>query len=69
MKENVGGAERVLRAISGPALLVIGYGPLGGRHGRLRGLFAMAWGAVVVETAVTRVCSVNGLLGRDTSET
>lgn len=67
MKENLGGAERVLRSIAGPALLVAGYGPLGGRHGRPRGLFAMLWGAVVTETAITKTCSVNGLLGRDTS--
>jgi len=67
VKENVGGPERVLRAVSGPALLVAGYGPLGGRHGRLRGLFAMVWGAVVTETAITKTCSVSGLLGRDTS--
>ena len=68
MQENVGGAERVVRALSGPALLVAGYGPLGGRHGRLPGLFAMVWGAVVAETANTKTCSMNGLLGRDTSE-
>jgi hypothetical protein len=68
MKQNVGGAERVVRAVSGPTLLVAGYGPLGGRYGRRGGLFAMVWGAVVTETAITKTCSVNGLLGRDTSQ-
>lgn len=67
MKENVGGAELVVRAIAGPALLVAGYTLLGGHQGRGRGLFVMLWGAVVSETALTRTCSVNGLLGRDTS--
>lgn len=67
MKENVGGAELVVRAVAGPALVVAGYTLLGGRRGRRRGLFVMLWGAVVSETALTRTCSVNGLLGRDTS--
>ena len=67
MKENVGGAELVVRAVAGPALVAAGYTFLGGRRGRGRGLLVMLWGAVVSETALTRTCSVNGLLGRDTS--
>lgn len=67
MKENVGGAELVVRSIAGPTLLVAGYRLLDGRRGRPRGLFMMMWGAVVIETALTRTCSINGLLGRDTA--
>jgi hypothetical protein len=67
VKENVGGAERTVRAVSGPLLVVAGYGPLKGRRGRPLGLFSMLWGAVVTETAISKTCSMNALLGRDTA--
>jgi hypothetical protein len=67
MKENVGGWDRVGRAIIGPALLGAGYGLLDGRRGRLAGLAAMIGGALVTETAVTRVCPVNEVIGVDTA--
>lgn len=67
MQENVGGVERAVRAIAGPALVVAGLTRLGARRGRPVGLFALVWGAVVTETAVTKTCSINGLLSRDTA--
>jgi 6-phosphogluconate dehydrogenase len=67
MKENVGGWDRVGRAMVGPALLGLGYGVLGGRRGALGGIAAMIGGALVTETALTRVCPVNEWLGVDTA--
>jgi hypothetical protein len=67
MKENVGGAELVVRSIAGPALLAAGLTGLGARQGRPGGLVALIWGAMVAETALTRTCSVNGLLGRNSA--
>lgn len=40
---------------------------LGARQGKPAGLGALIWGAMVTETAMTRTCSVNGLLGRNTA--
>ena len=68
MKENVGGGDRVVRSIAGPALLVAAVGPLGARRGRLTGLFALVAGALVTETAVTSVCPVNAAAGIDSTE-
>lgn len=67
MQENVGGPELVVRAVVGPACVLAALTVLGARAGRPLGLAALAYGAVVTETAVTRTCSVNGLVGRDTS--
>lgn len=67
MKENVGGADRVMRAVAGPALLALGYARWGGSTGSLPGLLAMLGGALVTETAVTRVCPLNEALGVDTA--
>ncbi|MFP4316165.1 MAG: DUF2892 domain-containing protein [Desulfovibrionales bacterium] len=65
MKENVGRMDQVFRSIAGPALIVLGYSRLGGREGRPVGLVAMIAGTGVVESAITRVCPVNSLLGID----
>lgn len=67
MKENVGGAELVVRSIAGPALLAAGLTVLGARQGKPAGLGALIWGAMVTETAMTKTCSVNGLLSRNTA--
>lgn len=67
MRENVGGWDRLGRAIIGPALVGAGYGFLGGRNGRLGGLAAMIAGALVTETAITRVCPLNEVVGVDTA--
>lgn len=67
MRENVGGADRRMRMVAGPGLVVLGFTALGGSRGRLPGLLAMLAGALVTETAVTRVCPVNEVLGIDTA--
>lgn len=67
MKENVGGAERAVRSIAGPALALGGLTVLGARQGKSAGLGAVALGAVITETAMATTCSVNGLLARDTA--
>jgi hypothetical protein len=66
MKENVGRIDQLGRLILGPALAVAGYTTLGGSCGRVRGLAALVAGALILESAVTRVCPLNGLLRLDT---
>ncbi len=66
MKENVGGADRLARAVAGPALVGVGFGLLDGRRGRLAGLLVMAAGAYLAETAITCLCPLNEALGVDT---
>lgn len=66
MKENVGGADRAFRLLTGPALIGVGYAGLGGRHGSNAGLLTMLAGVLTLESAITRVCPVNDLLGLDT---
>jgi hypothetical protein len=66
MEENVGTTDRMLRAVAGPALIAIGYSKFDGRHGRAAGLAAMIAGALVIESAITRVCPLNAALGIDT---
>ncbi len=66
MKENVGRRDQVIRGVAGPALIALGYGLWGGREGRLPGLAAIVAGTAVIESAVTRVCVLNRLLGIDT---
>lgn len=68
MKENVGNKDRIIRSITGPALMVAGYTALGGRKGTAAGLATMIFGALVIESAVTRVCPLNAAFGIDTRE-
>jgi hypothetical protein len=65
MRENVGRVDQVARWIAGPALMSLGYRRLGGRRGRKAGLAAMVGGALLVESATTRVCPLNALMGID----
>ncbi|HEX2090949.1 MAG TPA: DUF2892 domain-containing protein [Longimicrobiaceae bacterium] len=67
MRENVGGADRLVRAVAGPALLALGYAKLGGSEGALPGILAMLSGVLITETAITRVCPLNEALGIDTA--
>ncbi|HEU0012697.1 MAG TPA: DUF2892 domain-containing protein [Longimicrobium sp.] len=67
MRENVGGADRTVRMVAGPALLALGFTRWGGGAGRLAGLLAMLGGALITETAITRVCPLNEALGVDTA--
>ncbi len=68
MKENVGTVDRAARSIVGPALVALGYTRWGGDEGRPLGLLAMMGGVTIIESAITRVCPINGLLGLDTRE-
>lgn len=66
MKENVGTTDRVLRSIVGPALLALGYTRLRGSAGKPAGLAAIVGGALVLESAITKTCPLNAMLGIDT---
>ncbi|MBA2665238.1 MAG: DUF2892 domain-containing protein [Bradymonadaceae bacterium] len=66
MKENVGTLDRIARSIAGPALILLGYSRWGGHRGELGGLAAIVAGTTLIESAITRVCPVNGLLRIDT---
>jgi hypothetical protein len=66
MKENVGPEDRAVRMLVGPALMALGMTRLGAREGRTAGIAAMIGGALVIESAITRVCPLNALLGIDT---
>lgn len=67
MRENVGGADRVGRAVVGPALMALGLTWLGATRGSAVGLLATVGGALLAETAITRVCPLNEVLGIDTA--
>lgn len=66
MKENVGRIDRIGRFIIAPAVMALGYTRLGGYAGDPRGLATMIAGALLLDSAITRVCPVNALLGIDT---
>jgi hypothetical protein len=66
MKENVGGGDRVMRFVAGPAMIALGYTFLGGRRGSAAGLATMAAGLLTIESGITRVCPVNRMIGIDT---
>lgn len=68
MRENVGNTDRTIRSIAGPALIGLGYTALGGSKGRIGGLATMILGTLIVESAITRVCPANALLGIDTRD-
>jgi hypothetical protein len=68
VKENVGRKDQAMRSVVGPMLVTIGYWMFGGNKGRLRGILTLVFGVLVIESAITRVCPVNALLGLDTRE-
>jgi uncharacterized membrane protein len=65
MNENVGNEDRMLRAVTGPALMLMGYAILGGNRGHCTGLLTMIAGTALLESAITRVCPLNAMLGID----
>jgi hypothetical protein len=67
MKHNVGQADHAMRGVLGPALLALGYTTLNSREGEAVGVVAMAAGAIITGTAITRFCPINAVLGIDTS--
>jgi hypothetical protein len=66
MHENVGREDQFIRSFLGPAIMMVGFLALGGRRGKLAGLATIVVGVLVTESAVTRVCPVNYLIGMDT---
>jgi hypothetical protein len=66
MQENVGTTDRLLRSFAGPALLAYGIARLGGIRREPYGIAALVGGALILESAITRVCPLNALLGIDT---
>jgi hypothetical protein len=68
MKENVGRTDQRIRSIVGPFLILAGYRTLKKRHRRTIALAAMIGGALILESAITRTCPINDLIGIDTRE-
>lgn len=64
MQENVGNADRLLRIGIGVSLISVALTRL--KRGRLGPALLFASGALLLESAITRVCPVNSLLGIDT---
>jgi hypothetical protein len=64
MRENVGRIERIARSIIGPGLAALGISQLSDRP--VLGVLGLVTGTIVLESAVTRVCPLNGAFGRDT---
>lgn len=64
MQENVGNTDRLLRIGIGASLATAGLLQL--RRGRLGPALLFASGALLLESAITRVCPINSLLGIDT---
>ena len=67
MRENVGGADRGMRAVLGPGLVALGAAGIARGRNPLPAAAAMVVGALITETAVTRVCPLNEALGVDTA--
>jgi hypothetical protein len=73
MEKNVGGYDRIARAVVGPVLVVVGLAALGGFLTLAAGLTGTVVAAVLVlvglvlsVTAVTRKCPLNRALGLNT---
>lgn len=65
MKENVGKTDRALRGIFGPLLVLAGYSRMKSGKGGMLGGLGMLLGTALTETAITRVCPLNKLMGID----
>jgi uncharacterized membrane protein len=66
MKENVGPADRAIRSVAGPALVLLAVTRLGATRGRLAGLGALIAGVLIAESALTKTCPLNAALGVET---
>jgi hypothetical protein len=67
MKENVGSWDRRIRSIAGPILLGVGTRMLTRRKSPIGGVAAMLAGAMLSQTAMTRVCPMSAALGINTA--
>lgn len=68
MEENVGKKDQLIRSFAGPGLMSLGYFFLGGKKGNLAGISTIIVGALLSESAITKVCPVNEFFGIDTRE-
>ncbi|AHZ22421.1 DUF2892 domain-containing protein [Haloferax mediterranei ATCC 33500] len=73
MEMNVGGYDRIVRAILGPVLIIVGAAALAGVVPAMTGTLglvvagaALLVGAVLAATAVTQKCPMNKALGINT---
>jgi hypothetical protein len=57
--------DQAVRAIVGPMLLMAGYSRLKSGAGGLLGGLGMVLGTALTESAITRVCPLNKLMGID----
>jgi hypothetical protein len=67
MRENVGRIDRIVRTVIGARLLAGGL--FAGLRGQRTGVFGVALGGFLLESALTRVCPVSTLQGIDTRST
>ncbi|ELZ87594.1 hypothetical protein C453_04549 [Haloferax elongans ATCC BAA-1513] len=75
MEKNVGGYDRIARAILGPVLIIVGAAALAGfltiaagTLGLVIAGVALVVGAVLATTAITQKCPLNDALGFNTYE-
>ena len=68
MQENVGRLDQTARSFLGTALISVAFMGLGVGRGRLPGIAALIAGTLLMESAITRTCPTNYLLGIDTRE-
>ncbi|WP_396610712.1 DUF2892 domain-containing protein [Haloferax sp. S1W] len=73
MEKNVGGYDRIARAIFGPALIIVGAAALGGAFTIAAGTLGLVAagvllvvGAVLATTAIIQKCPLNALFGINT---
>ena len=66
MKENVGRIDQTIRSIIGPTLFLAGYYSLEKKSRQKLPLAVMIGGALIIESAITRTCPLNAIMGIDT---
>jgi uncharacterized membrane protein len=67
VKENVGRLDQIVRGVVGAGAVALALSQL--RKHPILGALGIVAGAMVTETAVTRVCPLNTALGLDTRST
>jgi len=67
VQENVGGAERAVRAVVGPALLAWGVVLLPEAPSPVPPVALIVMGALLSETVITKVCPASALVGVNTA--
>lgn len=68
MKENVGKTDQVMRSVLGPMLIAAGYSRLARGGSTFLGSLGIMAGTALLESAITRVCPLNELMGVDTRD-